>query len=157
MTELAPQTPSQIQEADMQWLALQRAVAIGMVITVLIPMVIVLQQVIPPLAVAGVVFGTAFVLTWFRPYASALAIGVVSALWLLFQLANFSQVFSVLTLPSETLFFFATLSTLVLPIAGLVGLIGVVMDLSDKFAVWTLQAVGIVLLGGIVVALLTTV
>lgn len=157
MTELAPQAQSQIQEADMQWLTLQRAVAIGMVIVVLIPMVIVLQQIIPPLAVAGVLFSTSFALTWFRPRAAALAIGVISALWLLFQLANFPQVLSILTLPSETLFFFATLSTLVLPIAGLVGLIGLVMDLSDTLAIRTLQATGIVLLGGIVVALLTIV
>lgn len=157
MTELAAQTPSQIQEADMQWLTLQRAVAIGMVIVVLIPMVVVLQQVIPPLAVAGVLFGTAFALTWFRPRAAALAIGVVSVLWLLFQLANFPQVFSILTLPSETLFFLATLSTLIFPIAGVIGLIGLVMDLSDTLAIWTLQATGIVLLGGIVVALLTVV
>ncbi|WP_227377963.1 hypothetical protein [Haladaptatus halobius] len=157
MTEQATQTPSQIQEANIQWLTLQRAVALGMVIVVLIPMVIVLQQVIPPLAVAGVLFGTAFALTWRRPRAAALAIGVVSVLWLLFQLANFSQVFSILTLPSETLFFLATLSTLVLPIAGLVGLLGLVMELSDTLAIRTLQATGIVLLGGIAVALLTIV
>lgn len=141
----------------MQWLTLQRAVALGMVIVVLIPMVVVLQQVIPPLAIAGVLFGTAFAFTWLRPRAAALAIGVVSALWLLFQLANFSQVFSILTLPSETLFFFATLSTLVLPIAGLVGLLGLVMELSDSLAIRTLQATGLVLLGGIAVALLTIV
>ncbi|GAA5064010.1 hypothetical protein ACFFQF_18175 [Haladaptatus pallidirubidus] len=157
MTEQTTQTPSQIQEASMQWLTLQRAVAIGMVIVVLIPMVIVLQQVIPPLAVAGVLFGTAFVFTWLRPRAAALAIGVVSVLWLLFQLSNFSQVFSILTLPSETLFFLATLSTLVLPIAGLVGLLGLVMELSDTLAIRTLQATGIVLLCGIAVALLTIV
>lgn len=154
MTEQTSQTATQIEDLDVQWLTLQRAVAVGMVIVVLIPMVVVLQQVIPPLAVAGVLFTGAFILTWLRPRAGALGTGVISGLWLLWQLVNLPQVLPVLMQPSEALFFLATLSTLVLPTAGLIGLAGLMTDLSDTFAIRTLQATGIVLLGGIVLALL---
>ncbi len=154
MTEQSPQTATQIEGLDVQWLTLQRAVAVGMVVFVLIPMVVVLQQVIPPLAVAGVLFAGAFILTWLRPRAGALGVGGLSGLWLLWQSVNLQQVLLVLTRPSEAVFFLATLSTLVLPIAGLVGLVGLMTDLSDTFAIRTLQATGITLLGGIALALL---
>ncbi len=154
MTEQPSQTATQIENLDVQWLTLQRAVAVGMVVVVLIPMVVVLQQVIPPLAVAGVLFAGAFILTWLHPHAGALGVGGLSGLWLLWQLVNLPQVLPVLTQPSEAVFFLATLSTLVLPIAGLVGFVGLMTDLSDTFAIRTLQATGITLLGGIALALL---
>lgn len=154
MTEQASQTATQIEDIDVQWLTLQRAVAVGMVVVVLLPMVVVLKQVIPPLAVAGVLFAGAFILTWLRPRAGALGIGGLSGLWLLWQSINLPQVLPVLMRPSEAVFFLATLSTFVLPIAGLVGFVGLMTDLSDTFAIRTLQATGITLLGGIALALL---
>lgn len=148
------QTTDRTEGVDGRWLALQRAVAIGMIVVLAAPMVLIARTFIPPLAIAGTLFAVALVLTWVRPRASAITIGLFASLWLLFQLLNLPQVVPDLTRPSATLFFLITVAMLVFGIAGLVGLVGVLRRLSGRIAVRTLQAVGAVMIGSVVFSLL---
>jgi hypothetical protein len=145
---------TQTEDVDARWLTLQRIVAVGMIAVLSAPMILITQQFIPPLAVTGLLFTVTLVLTWVRPKAGAIGIGVLSGLWLLLQLANYSLVIPDLVRPSATVSFFITLGMLVFGIAGVAGLVGVVRRMSGRIAIRTLQVVGIVLLGGFVLSLL---
>ena len=149
-------TTTQTEGMDARWLTLQRTVAAAMIVVVAIPQVVIVQEFIPPLAVVGVLFAVALVLTWLRPRAAAVGVGVLAGLWMLLNLANFSQVIVDLVQPSATLFFMVTLAMLVLGIAGFVGLIGVLRGASGRIAVRTLQAGGAVLFGGLLLSLLAS-
>lgn len=153
-TEETALTTTESQAADATWLTLQRVVAGGMLVVLATPMVVVLQRFIPPLAIAGVLFAVALGGTWLRPRAGAIGVGVLAGLWLLLQVANYTLVLADLTRPSETLFFMVTLGMLVVPAAGLVGLVGVLRGASGRIAVRTLQVVGVAMLGGLAVSLL---
>lgn len=108
---------------DRRWSTLQRTVALGMIFVLLVPMVFIARGFIAPLAVALVLFAVPLALSPFRPRASAIAIGAVSALWLVMQLANLPRVLPDLLRPHETLTFAVTAAMLVLPLAGVVGLV----------------------------------
>ncbi|WP_404450640.1 hypothetical protein LG329_09805 [Virgibacillus necropolis] len=138
------------------WLTLQRIVAIAMIVVNAIPMVFILKQFIPPLAIANVLFIIVLLLTWLRPRAGAIGIGVLSVLWMLLNLVNFSQVIPDITRPSETLFFLVTIAHLLLPVAGIVGFIGVLKSASDKIAYRTLGIIGAVMIGSLVFSLLVS-
>lgn len=143
-----------LRDADAQWVTLQRAVAVAMIVVLATPMVVVLQGFIPPLAVMGGLFAVALGLTWIRPQTGAIGVGVLSTLWLVLQLANFSLVITDLLHPSATLSFMITLGMVVVPTVGLIGLLGVLRHASGQLATRTLQAGGIVLLGGFILSLL---
>lgn len=142
------------EAVDARWLNLHRTVAVGMIVVLAAPMVVVLRQLVPPLAVASVLFAVALAITWPRPRAGAIGVGVLAGLWLLLQLANLPRVIPDLTRPSATLSFLITLGMLVVPATGLVGLVGVLRHASGRTAVRTLQAAGAVLAGGVVLGLL---
>lgn len=148
-------TTTQTEGMDARWLTLQRTVAAAMIVVVAVPQVVIVQEFIPQLTIAGVLFAVALALTWLRPRAAAVGVGVLAGLWMLLNLANFSQVVVDLVRPSATLFFMLTLTMLVLGVAGLVGLVGVVRRTSGRLAVRTLQAGGAVLFGGLLLSLLT--
>ena len=124
-------TTTQIEDVA-RWLTLQRIVAVGMIAVLAAPMVLIAQQFIPPLAITGLLFTVTLALTWVRPRAGAIGIGVLSGLWLLLQLVNYSLVIPDLVRPSATVSFFITLGMLVFGIAGVVGLVGVIL-LSNMF------------------------
>lgn len=151
--EESPRTTARTESVETQWLTLQRAVAAGMIVVLALPMVY-LQQIVPPLAVVGGLFVVALASTWLRPRAAAIGIGVLAGGWFILQLINISKVIVDITQPSETLFFMITLGMLVGPIAGVVGLVGVVRRAHGRIAVRTLQAAGIVLLGSLALSLL---
>lgn len=146
---------ARIEDVDDSWLLLQRVVAVGMIVVLATPMVVVLRQFIPPLAVATTLFAVALALTWFRPRAGAIGVGVLAGLWLLLQLANLSMVIPDLTRPSATLFFLITLGMIAFGVAGLVGLVGVLRRGSGRIAVRTVQLLAAVMLAGGALSLLT--
>lgn len=147
---------AQFEELDDSWLTLQRSVAVGMIVVLATPMVVVLQQFIPPLAIAGLLFAVALALTWVRPWAGALGIDALAGLWLVWQLVSLSMVIPDLTRPSATLFFMITLGMLVFGAAGLVGLVGALRRASGRLAVRTLQTVVVVLVGGLAISLVAS-
>lgn len=147
-------SPDPLDTLDARWVTLQRAVAVCMIVILAIPMVVFLERFVPPLGVASILFGLAFALTWIRPRIGAIGIGVLSALWLLTQVANYPRVIPDLTRPSETPFFFITIGMLVFSIAGVVGLIGVLRTSPGHIAVRTLQIAGIILVGSLLLSVL---
>lgn len=167
MSDQTPQTTTRTEDQTAQritrtegmsgrWVTLQRAVAIAMLVILAAPMVLIAQQIIPPLIVAGVLFAVALGLTWLRPRTGAIVVGVLAGLWLLLQLANFSLVISDLTQPSAMVSFLITLGMLVFGIAGVVGLAGVLRRMSGRIATRTLQASGAAMLGGLLLGLLAS-
>lgn len=147
-------TTIRTEEIDTQWITLQRVVAAAMIVTVSAPMVLVVGDIIPPLLIAGVLFAGGLALTWSRPRAGTIAVGVLTGVWMLLVLANPVLATDDLARPSMTVFFMMSLGMIVLPVVGLVGLVGVLRRASGRIAVRTLQALGIVLLGGLVLSVL---
>lgn len=148
MTE-PERSPVAVDTIDGRWVTLQRTVAVCMVVVLALPMVLFLEQFVPPLGVVSMLFALAFVLTWVRPRAGAIGIGVLSGFWLVTQVANYSLVIPDLMRPSETRFFLITLGMIVFSTAGVVGLVGAVRAFPGHIAVRTLQAVGVILVGSV--------
>lgn len=148
MTEHAQSTDGP-GSLDSSWVTLQRSVALCMIAVLAAPMVLFLEQFVPPLGIASILFGLALALTWIRPRVGAIGIGILSALWLLSQMANYPQVIPDLTRPSETLFFIITIGMLVFSTAGVVGLIGTLRGSSGQTAVRTLQVAALIIVGSL--------
>lgn len=144
------------QDAGSQWLTLQRTVAVAMIVVLATPMVVVLQRLVPMLAAMGGLFAVSLGLTWIRPRTGAIGVGVLATVWLVLQLSNYSLVVTDLIRPSATLSFMISLGMVVVPTIGLIGLLGVLRHASGQFATRTLQAGGIVLLGGGLLSLLAS-
>lgn len=148
-----------LRHADPRWLLLQRTVAAAMIVTLLSPMLVVVQRLIPPLAVPAVLFALLLALTTWRPRGSAIAIGSLSGVWLLLQVANLSRVVPDLLRPEDTIGFVITVAMLVVPVAGGVGLVGMLRRASGRFASATLATagglLGSALLGGVIAGAVT--
>lgn len=109
-----------------RWARFQAGVAGGMIVVLALPMVAISRAFLPPLAIAVALFAIPLGLMTVRPRASAIAVGVLSAVWLLLQLANLPRVAPDLMRPEATLNFLVTLGMVVLPLAGVAGLVGTV-------------------------------
>lgn len=123
----------------------------GMIATYLVIMGLIAQTILPPLAIPAVLFAISLALTRARPRASAVAIGVLSALWLLAGVVRAPQVIDGLVRPASGLPFLVTLAFQVLSLGGVVGLIGSLRRASGRAASRTLQVVAAALLSGAVV------
>lgn len=141
---------------DPSWITLQRAVAICMIIVLAIPMIVFVEQVIPPLGIASILFGLAFVGTWIRPREAAIGIGIVSSFWLVTQVANYQQVVPDLLRPEQSLFFLTAVGMIAFSAAGVIGLIGVVKSISGNVAIRTLQMVGLIMVGSLLFSILSS-
>lgn len=128
-----------------RWVTLQRSVATAMIAAFVFIMAFVAQTLVPPLAVAGVLFAVPLALTAWRRRGPAIAIGVLAAIWLLFQIANASMVIPDLADPAATVSFIATFALIAVPVAGVVGLVGLLRQASASIATRTLQAAGAVM------------
>lgn len=137
---------------ETSWVTLQRSVAVGMIVVLAAPMVLVASRVIPPLLVPAGLFALGLGITWLRPRGGAIGIGVLSALWLVSQILNVSRVLPELTRPSATVPFLITLGMVTIPAAGAAGLAGALRRASGHVAVRTLQALSAILAVGVVVA-----
>lgn len=95
---------------DRRWLTLQRSVAAAMILLFAGVMAGIQQTLIPPLAVAGLLFAVPLGLTGTWPRASAIGIGAVSTVWLLLQVVNWQQVAPDLARPDVTILFTPTVA-----------------------------------------------
>lgn len=137
------EAPQEVAATD-RWVALQRGVAAGMLVTFGLVMVVLAQALVPPLAVAGVLFAVPLVVSFVRPRGAAIAIGIVATLWFALQVANAARVLPDLLDPAAGLAFAVTVAMVVIPAAGVVGLVGLLRRAAPSVAVRTLQAAGAV-------------
>lgn len=142
--QAAPTEPGRPQDPDRRWFRLQGSVATGMILA-LITMMAISQEFIRPFAVEIALFGIPLALMRARPRAAAIWIGIVSALRALFSLLNPTLVDD-LTYPADTGLFIVTVATVVLPLAGVIGLVGVLRRASGRAAGRTLQGAGALVL-----------
>jgi plastocyanin len=147
--QAAPTEPGRPQDPDRRWFRLQGSVATGMILA-LITMMAISQEFIRPFAVEIALFGIPLALMRARPRAAAIWIGIVSALRALFSLLNPTLVED-LTYPADTGLFIVTVAMVVLPLAGVIGLVGVLRRASGRAAGRTLQGAGALVLVAIAV------
>lgn len=147
--QAAPTEPGRPQDPDRRWFRLQGSVAAGMILA-LITMMAISQEFIRPFAVEIALFGIPLALMRARPRAAAIWIGIVSALRALFSLLNPTLVED-LTYPADTGLFIVTVAMVVLPLAGVIGLVGVLRRASGRAAGRTLQGAGALVLVAIAV------
>ncbi len=147
--QAAPTEPGRPQDPDRRWFRLQGSVATGMILA-LITMMAISQEFIRPFAVEIALFGIPLALMRARPRAAAIWIGIVSALRALFSLLNPTLVDD-LTYPADTGLFIVTVAMVVLPLAGVIGLVGVLRRASGRAADRTLQGAGVLVLIAIAV------
>ena len=136
-------------DLDSRWVTLQGSVAAGMILVLILPMAFIVRAFIPPLAIAVGLFAIPLALMPSRPRASAIAVGVFSAAWLLLQLMNLEMVIPDLLRPEATLQFIAALGMLVLPLTGVVGLLGTTFRAPETMATRVLRASAIILVVGV--------
>jgi plastocyanin len=148
--EKGPRTAG-VKLVDPRWLMLQRSVAIGMIVAFAAVMGLVAQAVVPPLAIGAIAFALPLVLMRSRPKGAAIAIGVLSVLWVLFTLPVPGAVIDDLLQPEEVVEFMVTLALLVLPLAGVVGLIGILRRSAAVIATRTMQATIALVVAGAVI------
>lgn len=133
-----------------RWVGLQRGVAVGMVLTFVAVLVVAPELLDVPLAPAAL-FAVALALTWWRPRGAAIAIGVLASLWLVTQVVTIGALLPDLARPQDTALFVVTLAMLVVPAAGVVGLVGMLRRSSGHVATNVLRGTGLVLLAGALV------
>lgn len=142
-----PPSPKQERALDRRWLTLQRGVAVGMILTFVAVLLLAPHLLGVPLVPASL-FAVALALTWWRPRGAAIGIGILAALWLLTQIVTIRALLPDLARPDDTSLFVITLAMLVVPIAGVAGLIGLLRRGSGRLATTVLQAMGLVVLAG---------
>ncbi len=140
---------------DPRWLTLQRAVAVGMILTFVAVLLLAPHLLDVPLAPATL-FAVALALTWWRPRGAAIGIGILAALWLLTQIVTIRALLPDLARPDNTQLFVITLAMLVVPIAGVGGLVGLLRRRSGRIATTVLQATGLVMLAGALVGVVAS-
>lgn len=141
-------TASTARDAAPGWVTLLRSVAAAMILTYGFVMVFLARSLVPPLAVGAALFAVALVATLVRPRGAAIAVGVLSVVWLVLDLANAPQVVAGLLRPSTPLQFIPPFAFVLVPLTGTVGLIGLLTRARDDLAgrvAWT--ACGALLLG----------
>ncbi|MBA2528680.1 MAG: cupredoxin domain-containing protein [Euzebyales bacterium] len=146
-----PDTTGDTPPVGDRWVTLQRSVATAMIAAFGFIMAFVARAFVPPLAVAGVLFAVPLALSGWRRRGPAIAIGVLAAIWLLFQVANAAMVVPDLADPADTAAFILTFAVIAVPVAGVVGLVGLLRRASGSVATRTLQTAGaaIVLAAGV--------
>ncbi|MGH3649946.1 MAG: plastocyanin/azurin family copper-binding protein [Acidimicrobiia bacterium] len=147
-------TTSQPTRLDGRWVLLQAVVATGIILTVILVMTVVADRIIPPLVVIAAVYLVGLGLIRIRPRIGAITIGVLATLQVISNVVNISQVIDGLTTPSLAGDFLVTIVFQVLPIAGIVGLIGTLRNIQGGVAIRVLAGAG-VLLGVAAVAAVT--
>lgn len=143
------------EAATDRWVVLQRSVAGGMLATFAFVMLVVAQELIPPLLVAGALFAVPLATSAPRPRGSAVAIGVLAAIWLAFQVANASRVVPDLADPATTGPFITAVAMVAIAAAGVVGLVGLLRRASDAIATRVLQGTATIVALGVVGSLAT--
>jgi plastocyanin len=147
--QAAPMAAGRPQDPERRWFRLQGSVAVGMILVVITVMAI-SQAFIRPFAVEIALFGIPLALLRARPRAAAISIGILSVLRTLINLLN-PTVVDDLTYPADTGFFILAAAMVVLPLAGVIGLVGVLRRASGRAADRTLQGAGGLLLLAIAV------
>jgi plastocyanin len=150
-SQAAPIEPGRRRDPDRRWFRLQGSVAVGMILALITTMAIT-QEFIRPFAVEIALFGIPLALMPARPRVAAIWIGIVSTLRTLFSLLNPTLVDD-LTYPADTGFFILAVATVVLPLAGVIGLVGVLRRASGRAAGRTLQGAGALVLIAIAVGI----
>jgi plastocyanin len=151
MTKSDTSTTAQRTPLDRRWVLLQAVVAAGIALTVTLVMTVVAGRIIPPLVVIAAVYLVGLGLIRIRPRIGAITIGVLATLQVFSNLVNISQVVDGLTRPSPAGEFLATIVLQVLPIAGIVGLIGTLRHIQGGVAIRVLVGAGVLLgLGAVV-------
>lgn len=153
-----PETPSDhrvdeqppIALTDLRWLGLQRGVAVGMILT-FVAVLLLAPQILDVPLVPAALFAVALALTWWRSGGAAIAIGVLASLWLVTQVVTIGALLPDLARPQDTAVFVFTLAMLIVPTAGVVGLVGMLRRSSGHIATIVLGGTGVLLLAGALV------
>jgi plastocyanin len=154
----APETPSDdrvgeqppVAVTDPRWLSLQRGVAAGMVL-IFVAVLLLAPQILDVPLVPAALFAVAFALTGWRPRGGAIAIGVLATLWLVTQVVTIRALLPDLARPQDTALFVITLAMLIVPTAGVVGLVGMLRRSSGHIATRVLQSTSLILVAGALV------
>lgn len=150
-TQLAE--PTATTTRGRQWLRLQRGVAAGQILVFLGIMLLVRGQYIPPLAIAAGLFAAGAILSRFTARMGAIAIGVMSALWLAMNVAFSAQVVPDLRAVAVTEIFVPTFAMNVLALAGTIGLVGTLRRAPGKVATSTMRVAVALMAAGTVMSI----
>jgi hypothetical protein len=139
---------------DRRWVRLQAVVAVGFAATGAAVM-LVAGEVVPPVAVMSALFLAGLALIRWRPRAGTIAVGVLAAVDLLFNLTSVWMLVGYWARPQDAIVFLINVAVPVLALAGTVGLVGSVRRSSGTVATRSLQVVAGLLVAGAVVAVVT--
>lgn len=135
---------------DHRWVRLEVVVAAGLAAV----MLLVARTVVVPLAVGAALLCLAAAATVRWPRAGALAIGGLAALQTVGNVANLSLVLDDVSRPALSASFLVTFALQVVPLVGVVGIVGVLCRAPGRMASVALLAGAGLLAAGLVVGLL---
>ncbi|MBA2317678.1 MAG: hypothetical protein H0V93_07865 [Euzebyales bacterium] len=133
---------------DRRWVVLQAVVAAGMIASFAAVMLVIAGEVVVPLAVGAVLFAVPLAMLAVRPRPAAVAIGVVSTLWLLLNIGQIGAVLDGLARPTATADFLVTLAMQVFSVAGVIGLVGSLRRAPGRVARYAVATCALILLLG---------
>lgn len=139
---------------DHRWVRLEVVVAAGLVAAFAAVMLLVARTVVVPLAVGAALLCLAAAATVRWPRAGALAIGGLAALQTVGNVANLSLVLDDVSRPALSASFLVTFALQVVPLVGVVGIVGVLCRAPGRMASVALLAGAGLLAAGLVVGLL---
>lgn len=147
-------TQSTQTEVDDRWVRLEVVVAAGLATAFAAVMLLLARTVVVPLAVGAALLCLAAASTTRWPRAGALVIGGLAGLQAVLSLANLPLVLDDLSRPALSASFLVAFALQVVPLVGVVGLVGILCRAPGRMASLALLAGGGLLAAGLAVGLL---